>query len=237
MKTIEIECNGVGLVTDLYEASVTKLVLLSLIGRTSNRKKSHYQQLYSRIAKELNITSVIFDYSGHGDTPGNLDEIKPAQHIEESKTVFEWLATNYPDLPKVLVGSSYGGFIAATLASEYRIDAIIFRAPAIYESQDVDVARMNQSDNTYRLRRDPEMLDSHYLLANAKQDVPALVIAHEHDVQIPIQTTDAYAKAFNAELVTIKDIPHSLDGVDQNKISEYNQVIFDWLEEFVSKKL
>lgn len=68
-KTLDIECVGYAVKADIYEGSSDGAILLSLIGRTSKRTKQRYYDFLPRLSKELGITTVIFDYTGHGDSP------------------------------------------------------------------------------------------------------------------------------------------------------------------------
>lgn len=230
MKTLKIQLPGYSVVADVYEGRAEGVVLLSLIGRTSNRKKEHYQTFLQRLADKLGITTVIFDYSGHGDSPFDFDDITPAQQFLEVITVFDWIRENYPSRKVFVAGSSFGGFLATQLTKYREFDGLILRAPAIYRPSDFYTpAGREDKDSTQLYRRDVEALAAHPLLARAsKFEGNVLLMVHKRDEQVPKETTDAYANAFNPEIFIV-DVTHSFDDATQEQIDNYNQHVYDWL--------
>jgi uncharacterized protein len=232
VKTQDIDCVGYAVKADIYEGSKDGPVLLSLIGRTSNRRKQRYFDFLPRLSRELGITTVIFDYTGHGDSPFDIEDMRQAQQFLEVITVFDWLKAQYPGKRKTfVVGSSYGGFMGANLVLYRQIDGLILRAPAMYRPEDFYKLKKNEDpDATQQFRHDEDRLAAHPLMQNlAKFSGDSLVLVHGRDEVIPTETTDAYAKALRAKMVTA-DVTHSLDGATPAQIDAYNQIIFDWLQ-------
>lgn len=184
------------------------------------------------MSKELGITSVIFDYTGHGDSPFDIEELSAAQHFLEVITVFDWMKEKYPNRKFFVIGSSYGGFLATQLTKYREFDGLILRAPAIYRPQDFYTLMKNERrDVTQSFRCDVNALAKHPLLARASQfEGKALLVVHAKDEQIPKETTDAYANAFHPDLI-VEDVTHSLDQATERQIAEYNQKIIDWLKD------
>lgn len=234
--TVDIECKGYSVKADIYEGSKDGAVLLSLIGRTSRRTKQRYYDFLPRLAKELGITSVIFDYTGHGDSPFDIEDLSAAQHFLEVITVFDWMKEKYPNRKFFVIGSSYGGFLATQLTKYRKFDGLILRAPAIYMPSAFYTLMKNEDrESTQAFRRDAEALAKHPLLTRASQfEGYVLLIVHERDEQIPKETTAAFANAFHPDLI-IEDVTHSLDQASQTQIDEYNQKIIDWLKDKVEK--
>ena len=134
--TLDIKCSNYSVKADVYQGRSDGGVALFLIGRTSSRTKPRYKDFLPKLAKELGITSVIFDYTGHGDSPFKIGHLAAAQHLEEVITVFDWVMEKYPDRKTFVIGSSYGGFLAAHLAQQREFDVLILQAPAIYQLSD-----------------------------------------------------------------------------------------------------
>ncbi len=229
--TMDIDCVGYAVKADIYNGDENGAVLLSLIGRTSKRTKQRYYDFLPRLAEELGITTVIFDYSGHGDSPFDIEELSPAQHFLEVVTVFDWIKEKYPDRKIFVIGSSYGGFLATQLTKYRKFNGLILRAPALYRPFDFYTLMKNEDRKaTQMFRRDIEALAKHPLLARAsKFEGRVLLVVHEKDEQIPKETTDAYENAFKPEVIIVEGVSHSLDNVSAQQIDEYNQQIFDWL--------
>jgi len=233
VKTLDIDCVGYTVKADVYQGQDDRPVLLSLIGRTSKRTKQRYFDFLPRVAGDLGITAVIFDYTGHGDSPFDIEELAPAQHFMEVITVFDWIKEQHPNRKIFVIGSSYGGFMATQLTKYRSFDGLILRAPAIYESADFYTKKKNENtDVTMELRGDAEALARHPLLAHASEFTgKTLLIVHENDESIPKATTNAYEDAFKPEVVLVKGVSHSLDNVSEDQVSAYNQKILDWLSD------
>lgn len=231
-KTIDIECKGYAVKADIYEGSSDGAILLSLIGRTSKRTKQRYYDFLPRLSKELGMTTVIFDYTGHGDSPFDIEELSPAQHFLEVVTVFDWIKENFPNRKILVIGSSYGGYLATQLTKYRKFDGLILRAPAVYKPSDFYTLMKNEDrEATMAFRHDSGALSKHPLLTRASQfEGKVLLVVHENDELIPKETTAAYASAFNAEVILVNDITHSLDSATQEQIDNYNQIIYEWLQ-------
>ncbi len=231
-KTIDINCGDYSVKADVYDAGINGPVALFLIGRTSSRSKPRYHQFLPRLAKELGISSVIFDYSGHGDSPLTIEERSSAQHLEEVLAVFDWAKIKYPKGKFFVFGSSYGGFLATHLSQQRDFDILTLQAPAIYRPSDFDVTYKNEDDQkTFDFRRNPAELSKHPLLKNAaKFQGKVLLIVHQRDERIPKEVTDVYANAFNCKVI-LENVPHSLGQATKEEAAHYNQVVVDWIKD------
>lgn len=228
-ETLDIECTGYSVVADLY-AGRTKTMLLSLVGWTSSRRQ--YSDILSAIVKNTGMQALVFDYSGHGDSPFNVEQTRPAQHFMEVICAFDWIRKTYPDYKITVMGTSYGGFLATQLTKYRTFDKLLLRVPAIYQPSDFyslqrDIDR-EWTDTVFR--RDAKALASHPLLASASNFTGrTLVIVHELDGEVPRQTTDAYIKAFGAEVYLAKGFPHNIGNMPRDQIVAYQNTISDWL--------
>lgn len=232
-KTSKIECVGYSVVADWYETDNTSEIILSLIGWTSNRKK--YNDILSVICAKTGKSALVFDYSGHGDSPFDVNTTRPAQHFLEVICVFDWLKEKYPNAKITVMGTSYGGFLATQLTKYRTFDDLILRVPAIYNPS--DFYTLNEAINSDEgwaakdaYRRDVEALSKHPLLARASSfKGKTLVVVHENDEQVPKETTDAFITAFNADVYIAKDFPHSIYNQPIQKIAEYQTALSEWL--------
>lgn len=232
-KTLDIVCTGYSVKADWYETDTTDEIILLLIGWKSNRKK--YNGILSAICNKTGKSALVFDYSGHGDSPFDVNTTRPAQHFLEVICVFDWLKERYPNANITVTGTSYGGFQAIQL-TKYRIfDKLILRVPAIYKPSDFyTLNKYINSDEAWAardaFRRDVDSLCKHPLLAKAANFVgKTLVVVHENDEQVPKETTDVIINAFRADVYLAKGFPHSIYEQPRENIIQYQSAISDWL--------
>ena len=232
-------CTGYEVAADWYEGQNTDKILLSLYGYTS--RKSHQTELVTSIIGATGMSALVFDYSGHGDSPSELETTRPAQHFLEVIYAFDWLCEQYPNAEITVMGTSYGGFLATQL-TKYRIFAnLILRAPAIYKPSDFyttwrDIDR-DWTRNVFR--KDSEALASHPLLARASKFAGrTLVMVHEHDESVPIQTTDAFIKTFSADTYIAEGFWHALSDPrnPKDRFTDYQNAISNWISHYDTPK-
>lgn len=84
-------------------------------------------------ADEFGAAYARFDYSGHGQSPGPIEDFTIGDWLEESETAFRQLTRG----PQIVIGSSMGGWLALLLARALiargegdRLKALILIAPA-----------------------------------------------------------------------------------------------------------
>lgn len=229
-KNLEIPLVAYNLAATLHtSAQPSKHILLSLIGFTATKER--YSDFLDTFANELGITSLVFDYSGHGESPFLLEKITPAQHFLEVITVFDWLKEQYADHTVTVMGSSYGGYLATQLTKYRTFENLILRAPAIYKPQDFYTTWANLDRNQKSIRENPAALAEHPLLKRAsKFSGNTLVVVHENDEMVPAPTTDAYQQAFGADTYMATGFPHGLMQVPAAQQTIYKQAIIDWLK-------
>ena len=228
---LEIPVTGYCVVADSYDNPDSKAILLSLIGWTSNRRR--YSDILTHITEQTGMSALVFDYSGHGDSPFDVDKTRPAQHFLEVICVFDWIKENYPNLQINVMGLSYGGYMATQLTKYREFQKLVLGAPAIYRPRDFysyapDIRDAGLKD----YRKDTDLLAKHPLLARASQfKGNTLVIVHERDEQIPTATTDAFIKTFDADVYTAKGLGHSFDSATTHEtVEQYQTAIANWLK-------
>lgn len=232
-QNLEIPCHGYSVAADWYESRDRDRdrILLCFIGWSS--KRARYQKMLSAIVGATGMSALVFDYSGHGDSPFELPDTRPAQHFLEVISVFDWVVERYPDADISVMGTSYGGFLATQLTKYRRFTALVLRVPAIYQPSDFyslwrDID-MQWTEKVFRA--DAGALARHPLLARAAAFTGnTLVVMHEKDDRIAPETTDAYIVAFDADTYIAKGFKHSFGkAVTNQQADTYNQVISDWL--------
>ena len=92
----------------------------------SNRRR--FDPLRDMLA-EQGIGSVAFDFTGTGDTGGDLRSSSLRERVEEAEAVVSHLQL---PAPLSLVGSSMGAYVAVKLTEKFRVENLILFVPAFY---------------------------------------------------------------------------------------------------------
>jgi len=228
-KQIQIPCAGYSIAADWYEGTNDE-VLLVLPGYTST--KANYSGLVQAIVEKTDVSALVIDYSGHGESPFELDDLTPAQNFLEVITAFDWTVENHPEKKITVMGTSYGGLHTAQLTKYREFYKIIFRVPAIYPPNSFYTKWKDVGADHYLEYRTNADLSAHPLLARAKSfKGQTLVITHELDTMCPPNNTDAFIDAFTADHWEALGFKHGLDKSDvtEEQINEYIKKITDWI--------
>lgn len=98
-----------------HEPSATQLALIChpnpVKGGTMLNKVVSTLQ---RTARDAGYTTLRFNYRGVGSSAGSHD-MKTGE-VDDAEAVARWLLAEHPGVPLTLLGFSYGGFVAASLA-------------------------------------------------------------------------------------------------------------------------
>lgn len=181
------------------------------------------------------MSALVFEYSGHGESPMDVMQTRPAQHFLEVICVFDWLKQQHPNTRITVMGTSYGGYMATVLMAYRTFDRLILRIPAIYRPIDFyslngEVNSDEAWDATANYRSDKAAIADHPFLKNVSKFLgPRLVVVHEKDEQVPVETTDAFIEALHAGVYLAKDFVHSTGAMPPDKIVQYQNAICDWL--------
>ncbi|MEK7583573.1 MAG: alpha/beta fold hydrolase [Patescibacteria group bacterium] len=116
--------------TKFWNAENPKALLVSLHGAgTSDHSRFEYQ-IPNLLAH--NISVLVFDFSGHGESSGTLTDSSLEKRVNEAQAVIDF---HHNRLPLILCGSSMGGYIAVKLLELFSIQALILFAPAMYSKE------------------------------------------------------------------------------------------------------
>lgn len=92
----------------------------------------------ARMAIQTKLPFAILDYAGHGSHPVKLDNATRAQQCEEVIAVYDKLVRQgYQNI--IVVGGSFGGYMAALLAGKRSSIATVLRAPANYADKEISL--------------------------------------------------------------------------------------------------
>ena len=232
-KQITIPCTGYSIAADWYEGADPTKILLVLVGYSSTKERN--ADLTVAIASKANTNALVIDLSGHGESPFELDATRPAQHLLEAVAAFDWLRNAYPEATISVMGTSYGGFLAAFLTRFRDFEKLVLRTPAIYRPEDLYSvhADIDKELTGKGYRKDGDAVAKHPLfMQDALFKGPTLLVVHSEDEVVPTETTDVFEKAFSAETYIAEGFRHAFrdPANPQEKLVEYQNTIANWLK-------
>ncbi|GAA4291948.1 hypothetical protein GCM10023086_01440 [Streptomyces venetus] len=128
-------------------------------------------------------SSLTFEFSGNGESTGELEQTTLRQRRNESLAAARLLAE---DRRPVLIGTSMGAHLAAWTVPDLRPRALALFCPAAYPDSEADV-RFGQE----RARPGP-YADSPAFAGIREFDGDLLIVAGDHDQVVPGSVIDAY---------------------------------------------
>lgn len=161
------------------------------------------------LAKELAgrslAASLCVELPGHGDSDGDRNSVTPDEFLAAGDAAYDQLAQRYPDRRILVVGTSFGGWLAARLVERRSVDALALRVPANYHPYDLAVQAVHEFDG------------------------PVFVLEAENDEVIPPDMVQEYVEAAtNVTYELLAGAPHSISTAP-DKLTDSNELLADWL--------
>ena len=72
----------------------------------------------ARALAAANIASLLFDFSGCGDSDGDFETVPPVRFERECEAALAWLADAFPSAPRAVLGVRTGALLASRLAAK-----------------------------------------------------------------------------------------------------------------------
>lgn len=228
---ITIPCTGYTVAADFYAQAPVKEILLVFVGYGSSKDRN--STFVTDVITKADMSALVIDFSGHGKSPFDLNDTRPAQHLLEAISAFDWVKDAYPEAEISVMGTSYGGFMAAYLTRFRQFKKLVLRTPAVYKPADfyshhAQIDKLGVRD--YRANADAVKVHPLFMQESIKQ-VPTLLVIHGKDESIPVATTDIYQAAFSAETYTASDFKHALSDPmnPREQFDSYSDNIAKWL--------
>jgi uncharacterized protein len=200
------------------------------------------QEQYIARAREiaaLGCLCLTIDLRGHGDTEHQQETVTREENLRDVIAAYDVLARQ-PSIDRsaiAVVGSSYGGYLAAILTSERPVRWLALRVPALYK--DEDWALPKQELKKYGLdtfRRGPvHPEENRALAACAAFEGDVLIVESEHDDIIPHPVIANYMAAFQkAHSVTYRVIQGADHGLSDERWQQaYTSLLVNWATEMI----
>jgi pimeloyl-ACP methyl ester carboxylesterase len=203
------------------------------------------QEQYVARARDIAALGCIcltFDLRGHAKTRSQVETVTREDNLRDVLAAYDTLLHQRGvDASSIaVVGSSYGGYLAAILTSLRSVRWLALRAPADYKDADWALPkgqlRKRQELDAYR-HRPVAPGESRALAACAAFKGHALIVESERDTIIPAQVIANYRAAFTSSAsLTVRvldEADHSLSTDELQKA--YTGVLLAWLKEMIGR--
>jgi uncharacterized protein len=201
------------------------------------------QQQYLTRAREvaaLGCVCLTFDLRGHAETRTQYEAVSREHNLVDVVAAYDLIAGN-PNVDSsaiAVVGSSYGGYLAAILTSVRAVKWLALRAPALYLDSGWELPKLQLHRDhdlvAYRKKLIPPA-DNRALRACMEFQGDVLVIESENDSVIPHTVITSYVEACTrAHSLTYRMIQGADHGLsDEGAQRSYTSLLVNWMTEMV----
>ena len=200
------------------------------------------QEQYLARAREIAALGCIcltFDLRGHARTEPQNESVTREDNLRDVLAAYDALAGN-PAVDRsaiAVVGSSYGGYLAAILTALRPVKWLGLRVPALYKDEDwaVPKRRLDKDELAAYRRRPVSAEENRALRACARFAGDVLVVESEHDDIVPHPAIASYLAAFGkARSLTHRVIEGADHGLGEEVHQQaYTALLVRWATEMV----
>ncbi len=201
------------------------------------------QQQYLSRAREIAALGCIcltFDLRGHAHTEPQQETVTREDNLRDVLAAYDELAS-HPGVDAAsiaVIGSSYGGYLAAIATTLRPVRWLALRVPALYQNAGWNVPKKKLHENSdmhaYRRRR-LRPSENRALRACAAFKGDVLIIESEHDDTVPHPVIENYVEASrHAHSLTYRVIEGADHGLsDEAGQRAYTALLVNWLTEMI----
>jgi pimeloyl-ACP methyl ester carboxylesterase len=204
------------------------------------------QAQYASRAREiaaLGCACLTVDMRGHAGAAPQQATVTREDNLRDAMAAFDTLAGEAAvDNDEIaVVGSSYGGYLAAIVTMLRPVKWLALRAPALYKDTEWELPklalRQAQRLDDYR-RKVLEPSDNRALRAAATYQGDVLIVESENDKTIPHEVIQSYRNAFSkARSLTYRVITGADHGLTDPACRQaYTTLLVNWITEMVAGK-
>jgi hypothetical protein len=195
-----------------------------------------YHAVAPRLA-QLGATCLALTLRGHGATSHQQETVSRADSLQDVLTAYDrLLAEEGVDSQRVgVVGSSYGGYLAALLCAERSVRWLGLRAPALYKDEDFErpQVQLTQDPELQAFRRKPVLPTNNRALRCALRfHGEVLVVESANDTVIPHQVIANYLQSFyqvrSRTHYVLREADHALSTPAHRQ--QYEDVLYAWFK-------
>lgn len=201
------------------------------------------QEQYIARAREiaaLGCVCLTFDLSGHAETSPIQETVSREDNLADVLAAYDTLVRQHGVDPSsiAVVGSSYGGYLAAILTTRRPVRWLALRVPALYMDSGWETPKVqlhkDQDLGAYRRRFVPAA-DNRALRACKAYRGDVLLIESERDDIVPHAVINSYKEALlrprSMTYRMISDADHGL--TDPASQRAYTALLVSWMTEMV----
>jgi dienelactone hydrolase len=201
------------------------------------------QEQYLARAREISVLGCVcltFDLRGHAGTQRQRETVSRESNLRDTLAAYDVLA-GHPHVDRsaiAVVGSSYGGYLAAILTALRPVKWLALRAPALYIDTGWETPKLqlhkDQDLRTYRRSFVPAETNR-ALRACADFQGDVLIVESELDDTIPRTVITSYREAcLKARSLTYRCIPGADHGLTVDAAQRaYTSLLTQWLGEML----
>jgi pimeloyl-ACP methyl ester carboxylesterase len=169
-----------------------------------------------RMVEQTGVTFATLDPAGHGRHQLPMEQSTRKQQLEEATAVFDELKKRgYEGI--IVIGGSFGGYLAALLVAERPVHTVVLRVPANYPDDEFDLPYVQtlerrQDYAAYIKGRGSDEMLAHSAATRAIQAYDGLVyvLEHELDETVPAKIPKSYfAAAKKGNYLIVPKTKHS----------------------------
>jgi dipeptidyl aminopeptidase/acylaminoacyl peptidase len=200
------------------------------------------QEQYLARAREvaaLGCVCLTFDLRGHAGTGAQHGTVTREENLRDALAAYDVLVGHGTVDPSAIavVGSSYGGYLAAILSSLRPIRWLALRVPALYKDEDWAVAkrRLDRAELADYRRHPVDVATNRALRACAEFRGDVLIVESENDDVVPHPVIANYCAAFErAHSLTYRVIAGADHGISEERWQQaYTSQLVAWATEMV----